>query len=139
VPEQIPVLVDTDVASALYPERYYDRRVPASLEGRLATRRLAISLITLGEANYGVRRRSWGPARTTRMLAGYQDMFDLVPLADEAAAEYGYLRASTESLGKPIADDDLWITACATANGLSLATLNRRHLESLTIFGLTLL
>jgi predicted nucleic acid-binding protein len=74
------------------------------------------------------------------MLAFYQEMFDVVPLADEGvAAEYGYLRASTESVGQPIADNDLWIAACATANGLPLATLNRRHFEPLTIFGLTLL
>jgi predicted nucleic acid-binding protein len=61
-------------------------------------------------------------------------MFDVVALADEgAAAEYGYLRASTESGGQPIADNDLWIAACATANGLPLARLNRRHFEPLTI------
>jgi hypothetical protein len=43
------------------------------------------------------------------MLAFYQEMFDVVPLADEVvAAEYGYLRASTESVGQPIADNDLW-------------------------------
>ncbi len=139
MPEE-PVLVDTDVASALYLERYYDRRVSASLAGTLATRRLAISLITLGEAHYGARKRKWGPPRTTRMLAFYQEMFDVVPLADDdTAAEYGYLRASTESVGQPIADNDLWIAACATANGLPLVTLNRRHFEPLTIFGLVLL
>jgi predicted nucleic acid-binding protein len=139
VPEE-PVLVDTDVASALYLERYYDRRVSASLAGTLATRRLAISLITLGEAHYGARKRKWGPPRTTRMLAFYQEMFDVVPLADDdTAAEYGYLPASTESVGQPIADNDLWIAACATANGLPLVTLNRRHFEPLTIFGLALL
>jgi hypothetical protein len=32
-----------------------------------------------------------------------------------------------------------WIAACATANGLSLATLNRRHFQPLTIFCLALL
>ena len=61
MPEE-PVLVDTDVASALYLERYYDRRVSASLAGTLATRRLAISLITLGEAHYGARKRKMGTA-----------------------------------------------------------------------------
>jgi tRNA(fMet)-specific endonuclease VapC len=138
VPDE-PVLVDTDVASALYLERYYDRRVSASVAGSLATRRLVISPITLGEAHYGVRKRKWGPPRTTRMLAFYREMFDVVPLADDAAAEYGYLRANAESVGRPIADNDLWIAACATANGLPLVTLNRRHFETLTIFGLTLL
>jgi predicted nucleic acid-binding protein len=92
VPEHEPVLIDTDVASALYLERYYDRHVSSSLARSLATRRLAISLITLGEAHYGARTRK----------------------------------------------NDLWIAACATANGLSLATLNRRHFEPLTTFGLAL-
>ena len=140
MPEHEPVLVDTDVASALYLERYYDRRVSDSLAQTLATRRLAISLITLGEAHYGARKRKWGPPRIARMLAFYQEMFHVVPLAnDDTAAEYGYLRASTESVGRPIAGNDLWIAACATANGLSLVSLNRRHFEPLTIFGLTLL
>jgi predicted nucleic acid-binding protein len=55
------------------------------------------------------------------------------------AAGYGYLRASTESVGQPIADNGLWIAACAAANGLPLATLNGGTFEPLTIFGLTLL
>jgi hypothetical protein len=46
-----PVLVDTDVASALFLERYHGPRVPAALAGSLATRRLPIGLITLGEAH----------------------------------------------------------------------------------------
>jgi predicted nucleic acid-binding protein len=53
------------------------------------------------------------------MLVFYQEMFDVVSLVDDdTAAEYGYLRASTASVGQPIADNDLWIAACATANGL---------------------
>jgi predicted nucleic acid-binding protein len=113
LPEREPVLADTDMASALYLQRYYGRRVTASLAGTLATRRLAISLITLGEAHYGARKRKWGPPRTSRMLTFYS--------------------ASRSP------NNDLWIAACATANGLPLATLNRRHFEPLTIFGLTLL
>jgi predicted nucleic acid-binding protein len=119
VPEREPALVDTDVASALYLEHYYDRRVSVSLAGSLATRRLAVSMITLGEAHYGAHKRKWGPSRTARLLAFYQEMFDVVPLAEEVvAADYGYLRSSTESVGQPVADNDLWIAACATANGL---------------------
>lgn len=75
MPEREPVLVDTDVASALYLERYYDRRVPVSLAGSLAIRRFAVSMITLGEARYGARKRKWGPSRTGRLLAFYQEMF----------------------------------------------------------------
>jgi hypothetical protein len=85
VPEQDPVLVDTDVASALYLERYYGRRVSVSLAGSLATRQLVVSLITLGEAHYGARKRKWGPPRTSRMLAFYQEMFDIVALATRSS------------------------------------------------------
>jgi predicted nucleic acid-binding protein len=139
VPEN-PAIVDTGVASALYRERYYDRRVPAALAGILGVRQLAISVISLGEAHYGVRRRDWGAQRTARMLTFYRAMFDVVPVGDEdTAAEHGELRAKTEAVGQPVADNDLWIAACATANGLPLVTLNRRHFESLTRFGLTLL
>jgi predicted nucleic acid-binding protein len=53
-----PILVDTDVASALYLDRYYDRRVSASVAESLSTRRLVISPITLGEAHYGTRKRT---------------------------------------------------------------------------------
>jgi predicted nucleic acid-binding protein len=139
VPEG-PALVDTDVASTMYRERYFDRRVPAALANALANRGLAISLITLGEAHYGARKRKWSSDRTARMLSFYREMFDVVGVANEdTAAEYGYLRASTEAVGQPIADNDLWIAACASSNGLPLVTLNRRHFEPLTIFGVTLL
>jgi hypothetical protein len=52
------------------------------------------------------------------MLGFYQEMFDVIPLDDEVvAAEYGYLRASRGSVGQPVADNDLWIAACATRMG----------------------
>jgi len=139
VPDEL-ALVDTDVASTLFREYDYDRRLPAALEDRLASRRLAISLITLGEAHYGARKRKWGPRRSARMLAFYRQRFDLIGLDEEdTAAGYGYLRASTEAAGRPTADNDLWIAACAAANGLPLVTLNRRHFERLTIFGVIVL
>ena len=45
----------------------------------------------------------------------------------------------TEALGRPVADNDLWIAAIATANGFPIVTLNRRHFEPLTLYGLRLL
>jgi predicted nucleic acid-binding protein len=105
----------------------------------LASRRLAISLVTLGEAHYGARKRKWAVERSSRLLTFYGRSFDVIRPDHDTAAEYGYLRAGTEAVGRPIADNDLWIAACASANGLPLVTLNRRHFEPLTIFGLRLL
>jgi predicted nucleic acid-binding protein len=65
--------------------------------------------------------------------------FGLIELGQTVAAEYGRLRAATEALGRPVPSNDLWIAASATANGLPLVTLNRRHFEPLTLHGLRLL
>ena len=64
------------------------------------------------------------------MLAFYQEMFDVVPLAHEVVHRVGrpaYRRQ--RPVDRSMRDRD----------GLPLAMLNRRHFEPLTIFGLTLL
>ena len=50
-------------------------------------------------------------------------------------------RASRRALavGRPVADNDLWIAATATAVDVALVTLNRRHFEPLALHGLTVL
>jgi predicted nucleic acid-binding protein len=133
-----PALVDTDVASVLYRARLFQRVVPAGLADVVADRPLVISVVTLGEASYGALARKWSPRRTTEMLAFYTDSFGLIELGRAVAVEYGRLRAATEALGRPVPSNDLWIAASATANGLPLITLNRRHFEPLTLHSLRL-
>jgi predicted nucleic acid-binding protein len=139
VPTPDPALVDTDVASVLYRARLFRRVVPAGLVDAVAGRPLAISVITLGEASYGALRRKWSAQRTAEMLAFYTDSFGVIELGRAVAVEYGRLRAATEALGRPVASNDLWVAASATANGLPLVTLNRRHFEPLTLHSLRLL
>ena len=139
VPTPDPPLIDTDVASVLYRARLFRHVVPVGLARAVAARPLALSVITLGEASYGALSRKWSPRRTAEMLAFYADHFDVVDLRWPGALEYGRLRAASEALGRPVAGNDLWIAASATANGLPLVTLNRRHFEPLTLHGLHLL
>ena len=134
-----PALIDTDVASVLYRARLFKRVVPAGLARVVTDRPLAISVITLGEASYGALSRKWSARRTADLLAFYADSFGAIELGWAVAVEYGRLRAATEALGRPVASNDLWIAASATANGLPLVTLNRRHFEPLTLHGLSLL
>ncbi len=133
------VAVDTDAASSLYRYRHLGRPLDTRLTGVAERYQLVISAVTLGEARYGITRAKWGPARTRRLLAFYQHMFTVVPVDEAAAGEYGRLRAATETVGRPIADNDLWIAATATATNVPLLTLNRRHFEPLTLHGLRLL
>jgi predicted nucleic acid-binding protein len=102
----------------------------------VAGRPLTISVITLGEASYGALSPKWSPRRTAEMRAFYSDRLGVVEFGRGVAVECGRLRAATEALGRPAASNDLWIAGSATANGLPLVTLNRRHFEPLTLHGL---
>ena len=92
-----------------------------------------MSVVTLGEALYGAARRKWSMHRTSRLREVYLAQFGIVEANRETADEYARLRSATEALGRPIASNDLWIAATAAANGLPVATFNRRHFEPLTL------
>jgi hypothetical protein len=47
----------------------------------------------------------------------YATRFAVVPVDSDVAVEYARLRSATEGLGRPVADNDVWIAASATANG----------------------
>jgi predicted nucleic acid-binding protein len=132
-------LVDTDVASTLYRERLFIGRVPNEVVPAIQDRHLFVSAVTLGEALFGAMRRKWSVGRTTRLRDFYDSRFAVVAVDGDVSEEYARLRTATEALGRPVADNDLWIAATATANGLPIVTLNRRHFEPLTLHGLTLL
>jgi tRNA(fMet)-specific endonuclease VapC len=139
MPEPDDALVDTDVASTLYRERLFTERVPGQVALVVRDRRLFVRAVTLGEALYGAIRRKWSVGRTARLRDFYSARFGVVAVDGDVADEYARLRAATEALGKPVADNDLWIAATATANGLPIVTLNRRHFEPLTLHRVTLL
>jgi predicted nucleic acid-binding protein len=132
-------LVDTDVASTLYRAQLFTERAPAEVVTAIHDRTLFVSVVTLGEALYGATRRKWSVRRTARLRAFYIARFAVVPVDSDVAVEYARLRSATEGLGRPVADNDVWIAATATANGLPIATLNRRHFEPLSLHGLTVL
>jgi tRNA(fMet)-specific endonuclease VapC len=81
----------------------------------------------------------WGIDRARHLVDFYHRAFVTLPVDEAVADEYGRLRAATEAVGRPVADNDLWIAASATARDLPLVTMNRRHFEPLTLHGLALL
>src|SRR3954470_16699867 len=117
-------VLDTDVASSLHRHRYLGRPLDASLADLIGEYRPVISVITLGDARYGIARAKWGPKRSDQLFAYYHRSFAILPVDETVADEYGRLRSLTEAAGRPIADNDLWIAATATATALPLITLN---------------
>jgi predicted nucleic acid-binding protein len=61
-------VVDTDVASALFRQHYLGRPLKTALSAVVQQYRPLISVITLGEARYGIAKGKWGAERASRLV-----------------------------------------------------------------------
>lgn len=118
-------LLDTNIC--IYIQR---ERPPAVLSKfrRLKPGDAAISVITWGELMYGAAKSS----QSERVSTALQEFATLVPvlaLGSNVGAEYGAIRASLESSGRIIGNNDLWIAAHARGERLVLVTNNVREFE----------
>ena len=124
-PEQL--LCDTSFVGhvgvrRIKPERYrhWDEEVVARIDAAI----LAISVLTLAEARFGYLNANWGEAkieREERRLASFLQ----VPLDVPDLDEWARLRDWSKRQGIAIGDNDLWIAATASAQGLPLVTCDR--------------
>lgn len=89
---------------------------------------LCISVITLAELEYGVFNSS-NPDRNQLALTLFLAGIEIVPFDDDAAVEYGRIRADLKRRGTPIGANDLMIAAHAKSRGLVLVTNNTREFE----------
>ena len=99
------------------------RRQPAALRARPPLRDCGISVVVLGELEWGVahsRRVEENQAALRDFAASVQ----VVELDAEVARRYGRLRAHLRSIGQPIGPNDLWIAAHALARDVPLITHN---------------
>lgn len=91
--------------------------------------RVFLSVISLAELRYGVDRLAGG-ARRTRLEQWLRDELPLrfegrILSVDDAVAEaWGRTVARCESLGRPIAAMDAFLSAIADVHGLALITRN---------------
>ena len=109
-------MLDTDTC-------IYARKRPAGFAPRLPLRECGISIIVLGELEWGVAQSS----RVEENRAGLRDLLAAVRVVDldaEVARQYGRLRAHLRSIGQPIGPNDLWIAAHALARDVPLITHN---------------
>jgi tRNA(fMet)-specific endonuclease VapC len=95
---------------------------------RLKAGDAVLSVITYGELNYGAQK-SQQKDRAIERLAELIQLLPVAPLPEESARAYGEVRASLETQGQMIGNNDLWIAAHAKAAGLTLVTNNEREFK----------
>jgi tRNA(fMet)-specific endonuclease VapC len=116
-------LLDTNICI------YIQRQRPANVLTRfqkLEPGDAAISVITWGELLYGAEK-SKQRRKALELLAEFKTFVPVLPIPETAGNAYGIIRATLESQGRPIGNNDLWIAAHAKAAGLTVVTNNERE------------
>lgn len=118
-------LLDTNIC--IYIQRNKPEAVLARFE-KLKAGDAAISVITWGELLYGAEK-SRHRKKAIEVLAEFASLVPVLPVPENAGKAYGIIRASLESKGEPIGNNDLWIAAHAKTDGLTLVTNNEREFQ----------
>jgi tRNA(fMet)-specific endonuclease VapC len=84
-----------------------------------------VSAIVAAELRYGAERS--GSGRLRALVDDWLALFTVEPWDDDAARDYGRLRAALEARGRPIGNQDLLIAAHAVSRKATLVTNNTRH------------
>jgi tRNA(fMet)-specific endonuclease VapC len=116
-----PYLLDTNVAS--YIIKGNNRSVDRWL-AKVPVAGVFISTVTEAELRFGVARLP----EATRLETLVEDFLltvTILPWDSEAAKQYGWLRATLEREGRPMANLDMMIGAHALAEGAVLVTNDR--------------
>jgi len=87
---------------------------------------VGISSITLSELEYGIVKSS-KPDQNRFALAQFLAPMEILPYGDEAAQQYGRLRAYLEKQGTPIGSLDMLIAAHALSIDCILVTNNEKE------------
>ena len=121
------VLLDTDIFS--YLTRTHDTRGDA-YRPRVAGITVSISFVTVGEIYFGAEKGNRA-SRFSMLSLNDLKAVVVVPSDHEVCREYGKLKASLREADIVIADNDLWIAACALRHSIPLISNNRKYFEKM--------
>jgi tRNA(fMet)-specific endonuclease VapC len=118
-------LLDTDICI-----RYINGRAPQIREHmrQISDSDIAISTVTQGEM-YAGSAKSQTPERSRAKQDAFFVRFTSLPYDEEAANEFGRIRAHLELAGIPIGPYDMQIAAIGIVHNLTLVTHNIKEFE----------
>lgn len=87
---------------------------------------VGMSIITYGELLFGAEK-SQQPEKAEKTLLELSTLIPPLELTMDAAKQYGKVRAHLEKAGKPIGNNDLWISSHALSLKVILVTNNARE------------
>jgi predicted nucleic acid-binding protein len=86
-------------------------------------KRVAVSVITVGELRLGVLAADSGPIRARRLeTLSAAEALDPLPIDAQVAHAWAALRLALRDAGKRMPINDSWIAAAAIANGMPVAS-----------------
>jgi tRNA(fMet)-specific endonuclease VapC len=93
-------------------------------------RSLAVSIVTIGDIEYGMASRGWSDPRRGQMrrLLG---RFTSIPAEDETARLWARVQTECERKGRPIGFAHAWIAATALLLDIPLVNHNAKDYESI--------
>ena len=118
-------LLDTNIC--IYIQRQKPGEVLARFQ-KLKPGDAAISVITWGELLYGAEK-SQQRKKALQLLEEFKTFVPVLPMAENTGKTYGAIRASLESKGQLIDNNDLWLAAHAKAAALTIVTNNEREFQ----------
>ena len=116
-------LLDTNIC--IYIAKHNPPAVRTRFEHHAANE-LAMSVVTLRELRHRAER-SQAREKALATLRHLEASIQVTPLTETAGQHYGQIRASLETRGQPIGNNDLWIAAHARSQGWILVTNNERE------------
>lgn len=91
-------------------------------------RQIAVCSVVRSELAYGAMR-SANPEKNLALQRDFLNQFISLPFDDQAAVNFGKIRAKLAALGTPIGAYDLQIAAIAMTHGLILVTHNTAEFQ----------
>jgi tRNA(fMet)-specific endonuclease VapC len=119
------LLLDTNIVIFLSRGGSIGQAIDDRFQLRARIERPLLSAVTLGEALAFSQHRGWGEARITA-LSGLLREFVVVDITRRLVLErYAEIDSFLKRNGRSVADNDVWIAACAAAADATLLTTDR--------------